>query len=154
MTRIIFLTALIAFLTACSIMSKKPALGSYTVGASAAINKMMASDLATKMSALYPPARSKIVLRHTTTDAFGASLADALRKRGYALSESVKPTPTTVSGNATAGASDLNLSYVVDQPLDTATIRVTVFINAQSLSRLYQHNESGVVAAGYWVRKE
>ena len=154
MNRFIFLTALIALLSACSSTAKIPALGSYTHGASVATNKMMASDLATKMSALYPPARSKIVLRHATTDAFGISLADALRKKGYALSEFVKPTPATVPANATAGASDLNLSYVVDQPFDTGTIRITVFINAQSLSRLYQPNESGVVTAGYWVRKE
>ncbi len=153
MNRRILLFALVSLLAGCSTASKTSGLGSHAPGTSAATYKKMAGDVATKMTALYPPARSKLLLSHISSDAFGACLVDALRKQGYALSESVPSRPAAPVKN-TATGSDLNLSYVVDQPLDTGQIRVTVFINTQSLSRLYQPIESGVAAAGYWMRKE
>ena len=152
MKRLILLTTLASLLAGCTTASKAPQPESQTRATTAVTNKKMASDIATKMSALYPAARSKLTLRQASADPFGSALADALRTKGYALSEHVGPDATGASTKAVPGVGDLNLSYVVDQPL--GLIRVTVFINAQSLSRLYEANDRGVSPAGYWVRKE
>lgn len=120
--------------------------------------KAMADDVARKMAMLYPPAHTGIKMQQATPDAFGAALAAALRSQGYALAEfnprgsgtgpeSGVPFQTSNSGN-------LAVAYLVDQPLEPGMYRVTVLINEQSLSRLYEARHGSVVPAGYWVRKE
>jgi hypothetical protein len=119
---------------------------------------VMADDVAGKMVALFPPARTSIKMRQTTLDAFGATLTAALRAKGYALAEF---DPDRRAVNVEAGApiqppatDNLALAYLVDQPLDAGLYRVTILINEQSLSRLYQAKDGSLVPAGYWVRKE
>ena len=119
---------------------------------------VMADDVAGKMVALFPPARTSIKMRQTTLDAFGAALTAALRAKGYALAE-FDPDRRTVSLESGAPAQpppadNLALAYLVDQPLESGLYRVTVLINDQSLSRLYQAKDGSLVPAGYWVRKE
>ncbi len=143
-----------ALLVACSSVSHKRESATVTGNIpSAAHQKKMASDVATKLTALYPPARSKLTLKRAPADAFGISLLNALRREGYAISES-DALSTKAAAARPANAGEFNLSYVVDQPLDTGLTRITVFLNAQSLTRLYEVNERGVAPAGYWIRKE
>lgn len=120
--------------------------------------KVMAEDVAGKMVALFPPARTSIKMRQTTLDAFGTTLTATLRRKGYALAE-FDPGGRTVSQEAGApsrppATDNLALAYLVDQPLDAGLYRLTVLINEQSLSRLYRAKDGSLVPAGYWVRKE
>ncbi|WP_426116082.1 conjugal transfer protein TrbH [Massilia sp. PWRC2] len=138
-----------------------PANGSYgnfVTTADADSDKAMADDVARKLVALYPPARTRFTLLQATPDTFGTSLIATLRAKGYAMAE-FKPAPRpTNSPGVTAVApeqsADIALAYVVDQPMDADLVRVTVLVNSQSLSRLYQAKEGGVAPAGYWIRKE
>lgn len=131
--------------------------GNFVQGTVAADDKMMAGDVAKKLAALYPPARTRINLQQATPDGFGASLVAALRTKGYALAE-FKPAPPADASAGTVRApgqaGDIALAYVVDQPLDAGLTRVTVLINSQPLSRLYQAKDGTLAPAGYWVRKE
>jgi hypothetical protein len=142
-----------------------PALhGYYTQGASPANDKSMADDVAKKLAALYPPARTSIKLRHATPDVFGTALVSALRLKGYGLEEATAPMTTPPgTDDAVAGAhaaaapgqtGDISLAYVVDQPLDASQYRVTVLVNEQSLTRLYQTTDGAIAPAGHWIRKE
>lgn len=120
--------------------------------------KVMADDVADKMVVLFPPARTSIKMRQTTLDAFGATLAAALRGKGYALAE-FDPSRRTLKPEAGApvqpqATDNIALAYLVDQPMEAGLYRVTVLINYQSLSRLYQAKDGSLVPAGYWVRKE
>lgn len=132
--------------------------GNFVQGAVADDDKMMADDVAKKLAALYPPARTRFNLRQATPDAFGASLVASLRTKGYAMAEFKPAPPAGAPDGAAAAASgqsgDVALAYVVDQPLDAGLYRVTVLVNSQSLSRLYQTKDGKIAPAGYWVRKE
>lgn len=145
--------------------AQAPALhGYFSQGASPADDRSMADDVARKLAALYPPAHTRIKLRHATPDAFGTALLSALRLKGYGLAEAASPiTPDTEADDDAAGAhtaaapgqtGDISLAYVVDQPLDASQYRVTVLVNEQSLTRLYQATDGAIAPAGYWIRKE
>lgn len=120
--------------------------------------KVMADDVARKMAVVYPPAHTSIAMRQATPDVFGTTLTASLRGQGYALAEFDSGSRSTNQRkNAPAqrpATGDLKVAYVVDQPLSTDLYRVTVLINDQSLSRLYQSRDGTLVPAGYWVRKE
>lgn len=132
--------------------------GNFTQIHAPADNRMMVDDVVSKIATLFPPAHTSIKMRQTTPDAFGATLTAALRGKGYALSEfdPSRNTRNPVSGAPAQhpAADNLTLAYLVDQPLEAGFYRVTVLINEQSLSRLYQAKDGSLVPAGYWVRKE
>jgi type IV secretion system protein TrbH len=114
----------------------------------AANEKKMANDVVKKLSALYPPARTRFDLLQDTSDYFGTCLVQSMRAKGYAVLEH-----KAASKPASPG---LSLSYIVDQVKDSGLYRVTVTINRQqSLDRAYQVAQDGLVyPAGSWTRKE
>ena len=186
MHKLIHLALIASVLTGCASGPVPAATGNLVPVAAPADDKKMADDVAAKMAVLFLPARTRFNLLQATPDSFGGSLVEALRMRGYALSEFTPAAPTTVPRSAAVGPSGqapvfsgvslvdtqnakghavpeiksvppadvLSLGYVVDQPLGAGLYRVTVFINSQSISRLYQEKDGIVVPAGYWVRKE
>lgn len=139
---------------ACSTAPTRLAYGSFVKDAVPAAETKMANDVVKKLVALYPPARTRVNLRHATPDVFGTSLVDALRKKGYALSEFRHGASADPSTKAASASVDLALAYVVDQPLDARQYRVTVLVNSQLLSRVYRAEGGTVSPDGYWVRKE
>lgn len=154
MSRAALLTAIVVLLSACSATPRDTAFGSTLPTKDSVVQKLMAADVAARMATLYPPARIRLTLKHGTTDAFGTALVESLRKKGYALVEFIGPRSPGAPRKASQTNGDRQLSYVVDRPLDAAHVRVTVFIDTQSVSRLYQTNERGIAPAGHWVRKE
>lgn len=154
MRRSISLLVLIVILGGCTTTKAPAGYGNVTRGANAADDRKMAKDVAAKLSALFPPAYNKLRLKHGTADVFGTTLVDSLRKKGYALSEFNAKARSGAAAKPGAPNGDLNLAYIVDQPLEPGLVRVTLFINAQSLSRLYQSKGGDIAPAGYWVRKE
>lgn len=113
-----------------------------------AIETAVAQDAVTQITALYPPAKTRVVLQHAATDPFGISLTDGLRNAGYALVE--------FSANPTGQAAEAGepLRYVLDQAGDNNLYRLTVQIGNQSISRLYNSTGGNIAPAGYWARKE
>lgn len=122
----------------------------------------MADDVVKKLVALYPPAKTTITLQHATTDAFGSALITSIRTKGYALTEFKAEPPASPQASPVAakvvpparGTTNLSLAYIVDQARDSDLVRLTLLINTQSLSRVYQVKDGTLNAAGYWVRKE
>ncbi len=151
MKTVSFLALLLAGLSGCATRTVPPAHGSFLPSTGTAdYDQRMAKDVVQKLVALYPPARTRFNLQHAAPDAFGSALVDTLRAKGYALAE-FKPGAADTSAPSSA---DLSMTYVVDQPLDAGLYRVTVQIDKQSLSRLYQGRDGALAPAGYWVRKE
>lgn len=142
----------------CATAPGPNAYGNFVAGAVTADEKAMADDAARKLATLYPPARTRFKLRQATPDVFGALLVASLRTRGYAMAEFSAGLPAEVPhGVATAAPldpADLSLAYVVDQPLDAGLYRVTLLVDAQSLSRLYQASKGSIAPACDWIRKE
>jgi len=48
----------------------------------------------------------------------------------------------------------LELAYILDQAGESGLYHLTFFLNRQSLTRLYRLDDSGLVPAGDWVRKQ
>lgn len=154
MSRIISLLMLATALGGCKTAPAPSGYGSFNSDAVVAHDKKMAKDVAGKLSTLFPPAYNKLRMQHDTADMFGTTLVDSLRKNGYALAEFNGKAHSGTTAKTGAQSSDVTLAYVVDQPLDPGFVRVTLFINAQSLSRLYQAKDGDIAPVGYWVRKE
>jgi hypothetical protein len=148
MRKIALLTLLVA-LAGCAVAPRPAGYGSFAT-ASDAIDKQMVDDTVKKLVTLYPPAGTRFELQHGATDPFGTSLVATLRERGYALQEHMS---ASMSGADDKGKSR-TLAYVFDQPPGTDLYRVTLTIDAQSLSRVYLAKDGSVAPAGYWVRKE
>jgi hypothetical protein len=144
---------LLAVLAGCTMLRMPPTAdyGSFAANASPADDKKMVDDAVKKLVTLYPPALTRFNLRHAAADPFGTALVTTLRAKGYALQEY----KTSAAKPGAAGkASNRALAYVFDQPAGTDLYRVTLMIDNQSLSRVYQAKDGSVAAAGYWVRKE
>lgn len=151
-----FVACVITALAGCATRSALPLYGNYANGPVAAEEKAMADDVAGKLAATYPPARTRFTLQHNTPDAFGISLVALLRKKGYAMGEFRQPSvgAPLEAPRAKEQPVDLSLAYIVDQPLEEPFYRVTVLVNGQTLSRLYRSKDGSVSPAAYWIRKE
>lgn len=145
-------------LLGCSTTPARQDYGNFLQQAATEQSRAMANDAAKKLAALYPPATTRFNLRQTTPDDFGASLIAALRARGFAMAElktgSVATTAQPKTSSEPAPSSDLALAYLVDQPLDNGTYRVSLHVDKQTLSRLYLEKGGAAAPAGQWIRKE
>jgi hypothetical protein len=158
MRKLIILAFIAMCLFGCASRRAPAIYGNFVQRTIPADDKLMANDVAKKLAVLYLPARTRINLRHATPDVFGSSLVAALRTKGYALAE-FKPiqsaqVPSQSAVDFPGRSGDVALAYVIDQPLEGTQYRVTVHLNGQTVSRLYQAKDGTVAPAGYWVRKE
>jgi hypothetical protein len=149
MQKTALLVLLVAGLAGCASAPAPATYGSFVQKPVATDEKAMADDVVKKLAALYPPARTRFNLQHATPEAFGIGMVAALRAKGYALAE-VKPGTRAPA----LAAGEQSLAYVIDQPLGAGLYRVTVLVDSQSLSRVYQSAGGAVTPAGAWVRKE
>jgi hypothetical protein len=147
MRKTAFLALLVVGLAGCATTAPST-YGNFTQSAPAAFNQTMVDDAAKQLVAVYPPASTRFDLQHATPDAFGSSLVESLRAKGYALLE-FKSAATDAT--ATAGKP---LRYILDQA-ESNLYRVTLLVGNQSLTRAYSAAQNGTLyPAGAWVRKE
>jgi hypothetical protein len=142
---------LLAGLTGCATTSTAPAgYGSFVTSTSPANDKVVVDDVVKRLVTAYPPASTRLNLRQSATDPFGLVLVASMRTKGYALGEyqAAATAPTRASADA------YTFAYVFDQPAGTGLYRVTLLINNQALSRVYETKDGTIVPAGYWARKE
>lgn len=111
-------------------------------------NKIITNDTVKQLVSLYPPARTRLHLKQSVKDPFGASLIESLRQRGYSLNESA------FQGRSTQGMHHLALYYLIDEPSKGTLYRVTLVVGNQSLSRAYKIKKGAITPLGLWVRKE
>lgn len=137
-----------AAIAGCAAQPAPSTLSTFALDVTSADGNRMADDAARKLSALYPPARTRFNLRQATPDAFGISLVDTLRTKGYALAEFKQDAPAATANDS------FDLAYVVDQPFARGQLRITLLINNQPLSRIYETKDGALSPASYWIRKE
>ena len=138
-------------------------------GAPLDLNQKLADATVSQLVALYPPAQTRFNLKQPTTDAYGASLVDSLRAKGYALLElapqvagqggpqaaASAAAPQAASQPVAAGEpGGLDLRYIVDAPPTTNLYRVTVLVGQESISRAFVLQNGAVVPAGAWAHKK
>lgn len=149
MRKFILPCLLLASLAGCrTTATKPPSYGSFVTSSSPAYEKAVVDDVVKRLVMAYPPARTRLNLQQPATDAFGSALVASMRTKGYALGE------YPAAARAPAAADAYTFAYVFDQPAGTGLYRVTLLINNQALSRVYETKDGAMVPAGYWVRKE
>ena len=100
----------------------------------------MAKDAVRQLTSLYPPAKTTFCLKQPAKDSFGLALVNGLRKKGFRM----------VEGDFNQKA---NLFYVVDEPIRNRLVRVTLFVDSDSLSRAYLQ-QGKFLPASVWARQE
>jgi hypothetical protein len=154
MRKLAFTSLILALLSGCAAPSAKH--GNFVKSNAAGNDKTLAEDLAKKLATMYPAASTRFALTHATPDAFGEALVSTMRTKGYAVKEfaptsSARSLASTTTSH-TEGA--ILLAYILDQPMDLGLYRLTLLINNQSLSRMYQTKDGGIYPAGHWIRQE
>ena len=155
MRKTAFLALLVVGLAGCATTAPST-YGNFTQSAPAAFNQTMADDAAKQLVAVYPPASTRFDLQHATPDAFGSSLVESLRAKGYALLEFNPAAPASAASAATDATATAGkpLRYILDQA-ESNLYRVTLLVGNQSLTRAYSAAQNGTLyPAGAWVRKE
>ena len=156
MRKPIVIVLLAGFLAGCVTQGSYGKYGNFTETMPATYSAQMVDDTVDRLSALYPPANTRLTLQQQPLDPFGTALVGKLRERGYAV---VEPLP---HAEQTQAKSDevpqpvprgLDLRYVVDQ-LGASQYLVTVRVGSQSISRAYRTAANRLTPDGYWVRKE
>jgi len=101
----------------------------------------LATDAATQLTRVYPPAQNTFCIGQRVTDDFGLSLIQNLRKKGYGINENQCP------------RNKANFFYVLDE-LKPQSYRVSLFVGIQTLSRLYAKNNENIFPVSAWTHKE
>jgi hypothetical protein len=139
---------LLAGLAGCAATPQPGSYGSFVAGSMPAYEKAVVDDAVKRLVAAYPPARTKLQLQHPAGDPFGTALLASMRTKGYALGE------YQAAAKAPAAGEGHTFAYIFDQPGGTGLYRVTLLIDNQPLSRVYETKDGALAPAGYWVRKE
>lgn len=116
----------------------------------AAVDEFIAADAVKQLTAIYPPAKTRLTLAQPTPDPFGRALVRGLRQQGYALRE-LAPHGAKPSRSAESG---LTLAYVLDDTGSLSLYRLTLHIGSQALSRAYRLESGTGVPASDWTRRE
>ncbi|HSD83146.1 MAG TPA: conjugal transfer protein TrbH [Anaerolineae bacterium] len=117
-------------------------------------HQKLASDAAKQLAMLYPPAQTRLELKHATPDAFGVALVKTLREKGYSLMEFTPASRVSSAPPADSASSALPLRYVLDKAGDDNLYRLSLMAGEQSITRPYLAQNGSFVPAGYWARKE
>jgi hypothetical protein len=113
------------------------------------VNQAMAKDTLTRLTVLYPPARTSFTIRQSVKDAYGTALVSALRGRGYSVYELTGQVPRTQKTHE-----GIELAYIADAPYGNHLHRVTLFIGTRIISRAYVVKDGSLTPLGYWLLKE
>lgn len=134
--------------------------GNFVANAPAQHETQLAADAARQLQRLYPPAMTRLSLRHASDDRFGQQLVERLRTQGYAVQQPATKLGTATSTGSTQAvapstdAAGIPFSYVLDAVTSPKLYRVTLMLGSQTLTRAYSLQSDTVHAAGAWVRKE
>ncbi len=151
MARLIFSALLLLGLSGCA--TTPAPYGNFLQHSPAAYDQKMAEDAVKQLRVLYPPASTRFDLQQTTPDAFGATLVEVLRAKGYALLE-FKPEAAVRRQEAPMPSAGLSLRYILDQDPSLGLYRVTLLVGQQAITRAYLAQDSTVYPAGAWAHKE
>ncbi len=102
----------------------------------------LAQDAVSQLTHIYPPARNTFCIRQKICDAFGIQLIQEMRKKGYGVIENVHPRQKA------------NFFYVVDVTERDHLYRVSLYVNSQTLSRMYAKTHGKLVPVSPWSHKE
>jgi hypothetical protein len=102
----------------------------------------LVKDTVSQLVNVYPPAKNIFFLSQKVCDGFGIKLLQAMRKKGYGIIENVRQSQKA------------NFFYVVDEVEPRNLYRVSLYIGAKTLSRVYAKSNSKLAPVSPWSYKE
>ena len=102
----------------------------------------LAQDSMRRIAKLKVPARTTLKLYQKSDSVFGHRLVELLRQQGYGIQENLKSDKKS------------NFHYVVDKLDADNDIRVSLFMDSESLSRAYHIQDGNISPVGAWSHKE
>lgn len=114
--------------------------GNYTQ-VSEANHQIMVKDAIARIIPLYPPAKTTLKLAQRANDSLGVNLINAFRKSGYRVVEGVS-------------RKEANFFYLVDRTPNSKMIRLSLFIEKNTLTRAYAMKQNRFMPLGFWARQE
>ncbi len=102
----------------------------------------LVKDTVSQLTKVYPPAKNIFFLSQKVCDGFGIKLLQMMRKKGYGIVENVRPSQKA------------NFFYVVDEVEPGNLYRVSLYIGAKTLSRVYAKSNSKLAPVSPWSYKE
>lgn len=153
--RIVFAILLSVVLSGCATQSRKPQpFGNFAQADSVGL----VQDAMNMLTAVYPPAQTRLQLVQDATDPFGAALVENLRANGYAVLEYSPPPRGDKYAALVVKPDGAAFGYLVDHMSTDDELRVTLHVGAESVSRLYRIQEHAngpqYFPAGHWVRRQ
>ncbi|NCT57180.1 MAG: conjugal transfer protein TrbH [Legionella sp.] len=127
----------VVFLSSCTSMQ----YGNFTV-ASPSNDAYLATDAASQLARVYPPARYTFRISQKICDGFGRHLIQAMRTKGYGVIEN------------THARKQANFFYVVDETERDHLYRVSLYVHHESLSRMYAKTHGKLAPISPWSHKE
>jgi hypothetical protein len=105
-------------------------------------DEYLAQDSIKRISKLKVPARTTFKVYQKPDSVFGHKLVELLRQQGYGVQE-----------NLTSDKKS-NFHYVVDKLDEQDDVRVSLFMNDESISRAYHIKPGRVIPISAWSHKE
>jgi type IV secretion system protein TrbH len=144
----VFIVVLALVMSGCATLGN---YGSFLPEDQKVVEVKIADDAVKQLIELYPPAKSRFNMKHETKGVFGITLVQKLREAGYAVEEFTKRETTAMANSVGDG---LDLGYILDVAGAPDFYRLTMMVSNQSISRPYIRQDTDVLPAGYWARKE
>jgi len=130
--------------------------GNFIQNSSQDANQIMATDAATQIVRLYPPATTQFSIGHAVNDAFGQTLIEKLRVAGFAVQEAAEPSIEqslfAVPQSPAEPQAGIRLSYIVDQM--EHIYHANIQIGDRHLSRAFILKDNDLYPAGHWVSRQ
>lgn len=105
-------------------------------------DEYLAQDSIKRISKLKVPARTTLKVYQKSDSVFGHKLVELLRQHGYGVQENLKSDKKS------------NFHYVVDKLDGDNDIRVSLFMDTESISRVYQIKDGDINPVSAWSHKE
>jgi hypothetical protein len=102
----------------------------------------LATDAASQLARVYPPARYTFRIGQKICDGFGTHLIQAMRTKGYGVIENMH------------ARKQANFFYVVDETERNHLYRVSLYVQRESLSRMYAKTHGKLTPISPWSHKE
>lgn len=110
----------------------------------------LAIDASNVLPRVYAPSVTRLNVQQRSTDDFGNTLVRLLRQKGYAVSESPYYWSSSYSAPKAPGFA---FNYVIDQ-VGENQCRLTLVVEGNEISRMYNTANGMMTPVGFWAKKE
>lgn len=124
--------------------------------AESSVQQQIAADGADQLSLDFLPAKTQIVMVGPTKDMLGVSLLQALRQKGYAVTDYSKNNKTIQAVDADTQIMQLYYTFspIASSDNSTKLYLFSLFANKEIFSRVYYESNGQLQTMGAWANRK